>query len=418
MQEAQRLLEPLPPELCASCVGRAFAHGDVPGASNVERGLSLRGEAAPPSPECPGCEGIPGRLDAYATLCLDASRPYEFDTFLVGSVHWPEIRGREDALYERLATLFPEHRRTPDPDGRKAPAFAPAEYLKAEINRELGKRIEAATGKRVDFSRPDLTFHVDARLDHVRLQVASVYVKGRYRKHERTLPQTRWPCRACGGMGCRQCEYRGKKYDHSVEEWIAAPFVEAADAPGEAFHGMGREDIDARMLGDGRPFVLELKAPKKRRLDWPRLAAEVVRRSGGAVEALDVAPAEPGAVAEYKAADPDKTYRARCVAATTIDAGMLISVMPSFRGVRLDQRTPERVAHRRADLIRERRVHDVQLLRHEGSRFELEIRAESGTYIKEFVSGDDGRTRPSLAATLGVPVKVEELDVIDVAWKE
>jgi tRNA pseudouridine synthase 10 len=45
-------------------------------------------------------------------------------------------------------------------------------------------------------------------------------------------------------------------------------------------------------------------------------------------------------------------------------------------------------------------------------RFSLRVRAESGTYIKELVSSDEGRTVPSFSSLAGVPVKVEFLDVV------
>ena len=45
-------------------------------------------------------------------------------------------------------------------------------------------------------------------------------------------------------------------------------------------------------------------------------------------------------------------------------------------------------------------------------RFSIRVRAESGTYIKEMVSGDEGRTVPSFTSLAGVPVKVEFLDVV------
>ena len=37
------------------------------------------------------------------------------------------------------------------------------------------------------------------------------------------------------------------------------------------FHGMGREDIDALCLGEGRPFVLELSEPRIRDIDLDEL---------------------------------------------------------------------------------------------------------------------------------------------------
>jgi tRNA pseudouridine synthase 10 len=43
------------------------------------------------------------------------------------------------------------------------------------------------------------------------------------------------------------------------------------------------------------------------------------------------------------------------------------------------------------------------------------VRTESGTYVKEFVHGDSGRTVPSLAGKLGIACTVEWLDVIRIA---
>jgi tRNA pseudouridine synthase 10 len=44
--------------------------------------------------------------------------------------------------------------------------------------------------------------------------------------------------------------------------------------------------------------------------------------------------------------------------------------------------------------------------------FKLDIKAQAGTYIKEFVHGDFGRTQPSLGQLLGgVYVDILALDV-------
>jgi tRNA pseudouridine synthase 10 len=38
--------------------------------------------------------------------------------------------------------------------------------------------------------------------------------------------------------------------------------------------------------------------------------------------------------------------------------------------------------------------------------------ADAGTYIKELMHGDQGRTEPNVAGIVGVPCQVLELDVI------
>jgi len=92
----------------------------------------------------------------------------------------------------------------------------------------------------------------------------------------------------------------------------------------------------------------------------------------------------------------------------------LKSGLQALKGVTIYQRTPQRVAHRRADKVRERRVLDIEFAGEEDDRFVIEVTGEAGLYIKELVSGDDGRTRPSLAEVLGRPARVVTLDVVQV----
>ena len=45
-------------------------------------------------------------------------------------------------------------------------------------------------------------------------------------------------------------------------------------------------------------------------------------------------------------------------------------------------------------------------------QFRAKIKTEAGTYIKELISGDNGRTKPSFAEILENPCICKELDVI------
>ncbi|MHB8561718.1 MAG: tRNA pseudouridine(54/55) synthase Pus10, partial [Thermoplasmataceae archaeon] len=76
------------------------------------------------------------------------------------------------------------------------------------------------------------------------------------------------------------------------------------------------------------------------------------------------------------------------------------------------QRTPLRVSGSRSDLVRKRTVLDMILDTCNESSGELEVTAESGTYIKELINGDNGRTVPSLSSVYGSDLRVIELDVV------
>ncbi|MHA1905460.1 MAG: hypothetical protein ACW977_16030 [Candidatus Thorarchaeota archaeon] len=46
------------------------------------------------------------------------------------------------------------------------------------------------------------------------------------------------------------------------------------------------------------------------------------------------------------------------------------------------------------------------------------FKVQGGTYVKELISGDDGRTTPSLSESLGVKCECIQLDVIAIYTNE
>jgi tRNA pseudouridine synthase 10 len=287
-----------------------------------------------------------------------------------------------------------------------------AEPLKSELNREVGKRVSARTRREVDFLHPDVVVLLDIANDTVEVQRSPLFVYGRYRKLERGIPQTHWDCRSCRGAGCERCNFTGKQYPDSVEELIAAPIVGALEADGGVLHGSGREDIDARMIGTGRPFILEIVSPRRRTLDLPALERAVNESAPGRIEVDLIRPAARSEVETLKSSRSHKKYRILVEVDSDISDDVLESALSALRGAVIHQRTPERVAHRRADRVRDRTVLDIRYLGREEGGVLIEVLGEAGLYIKELVSGDNGRTRPSLAGEIGRPARVTRLDVV------
>ncbi len=382
--------------LCPECYGRVFGRLGH-GLTNPERAARLAralGTDLPSAADgCEVCGGLFERLPTWVDRVVRAAEGYEWHRFTCGSRWDPERLAREETLWAEVGTEWGE-------SGRAA------------FNRELGKRVEQRSGASGGPDRPDIVFLADVPVGRVEVTVLPVYLRGRYRKLDRTLPQTRWPCRRCQGRGCTTCGGTGKTYPTSVEELVAGPFVAASGAVGTRFHGMGREDIDARMLGRGRPFVLELLRPHVRSLDLPALTAELRRTAADRVEVVDLVPADAADVVRVKEAAPEKSYRVGVAGATSrakVNEALTVAV-----GRAIAQRTPTRVAHRRSDRVRTRRVIAARVVDAADGRFTLELRTEAGTYVKEWVEGDGGRTEPSLASLVGVPLTVEYLDVMEI----
>jgi tRNA pseudouridine synthase 10 len=86
----------------------------------------------------------------------------------------------------------------------------------------------------------------------------------------------------------------------------------------------------------------------------------------------------------------------------------------SLSGQTLEQQTPQRVAHRRADKVRKRKVMSIDNIQVVDHEIEFDVRCESGTYVKELVHSDEGRTNPSVAGVLEADCEVIWLDVKDI----
>ncbi len=389
--------------ICDNCIGRQFAKISS-GLSNAKRGQILKealrtkwkGEEIELQGKCWVCNGLFENLDEWVLKALEALEEYEFDSFLVGTKVSGMLLENEELIWEIAGASY-------------------AEPLKAELNREIGKRIERETGKDADFERPDLVVLLNLWTEKVELQVNSCFIYGRYRKFERGIPQTRWLCRECRGIGCEKCNYTGKMYEESVEELISSSILAAFKGEYMVLHGCGREDIDARMLGSGRPFVVEIKEPKRRSVDLRMLEDKVREENAGKLEVTGLQYVKREMVAQIKNAKADKTYRVGVGIKPTVPEKHLETALNTLTGVVIEQRTPTRVLHRRADMVRRRKVHSAKLISFDESVFFMEIRCDGDLYIKELVSGDGGRTKPNLSELLGTEAEAEvkALDVTD-----
>jgi tRNA pseudouridine synthase 10 len=384
--------------LCDRCLGRRLIGAAGLGPQR-EAAAKLRTWPEVQEADCPVCEGAFAHAGTWLKLAQEALQGLAFATFQVGTKFPGAAEGLEKATSKAM--------------GQEKVG----ETIRTEANRWLAFELGKATGTTTSpEGRPDVVVEVDTRYWTATVEANSVFVKGRYNKLRRDIPQTHWPCRRCQGRGCWECNDTGVTYAESVEDAIGDEALPLFAATGYAFHGAGREDIDALMLGTGRPFILELKQPRRRTADLAEFARRVNERTAtSGVSVRDLRMAAPEEVAAIKEGEYEKEYLAHCVAQVPLPKAAVLEVAGKLTGTTLEQRTPERVSHRRADLVRKRTVHDMrveEMAADPSERFSLRVRAESGTYIKELVSSDEGRTVPSFTSLAGVPVKVEFLDVV------
>ena len=466
----------------------------------VEKGNSHLTKVREEIPLCPFCENLFEEVELLTDIIYDSISPYQFKRLQLGARFPKSQIEEEDSQRKRYGSG--------GCDGLKT-------GLVAQIAKRLNQRLEGVT---LVNDKPQILALIDVLTLSVDLDVRAHYMYGRYRKLERGIPQTRWPCRACKGRGCERCEMTGLQYQKSVQDLIGNPLLSVFGSKEHAFHGMGREDIDVRCMGRGRPFVIEMKEPRLRIADPVELMKMINDNAEGSIDITSLRDSTRSEVVRLKETPAEKSYTIRFklmplneaeytvltapldltkenkgrsknkrkrrgdnkrdntkplpteietenvkpgkdklttmkkaeLVALCVEYGVkksgtkdelierilnveepvvetfdlpeddfIIKSILSLEGVKLAQRTPERVAHRRADLVRRRTVFEVHQpvveMMEDGSReIEVTMRCESGTYVKETVHGDSGRTQPSIASLLKAKCEVIWLDVGDI----
>jgi tRNA pseudouridine synthase 10 len=493
---------------CDACLGRCGGKQRF-GQTMQESGLEIRNEieeqdshlssARIDVPLCPMCENLFEEVEVLADVILEQIEGIDIGRLQLGARFPKDQIDTEEAL-------------------RKKFAAGGSEPLKSALVNDIGRTLSGQlTNSKLVNDTPEALVLMDVLTLSVEVDLRAVYIYGRYRKLTRGIPQTRWPCRMCKGRSCESCQFTGLQYEKSVQDLIGNPLLELFEAEEHAFHGMGREDIDVRCLGRGRPFVIEMKNPKKRSMNVQELEKCINEYANGDVQVSSIRESSRSEVIRIKDTPAEKSYTIRfalepmseaefavltapldltgeddgqgkrkkkkrtekrsdrtkpiqneiivdqgyteeqlesmkkdelvvlakekklAVSGTKKDLKAriiefqnqpspefdlpnddhIITTIEALNGLKIAQRTPDRVAHRRADLIRRRTVFEAHSplieVNEEGNKeVEFTLRCESGTYVKETIHGDSGRTQPCLATMLKAKCRVLWLDVGDI----
>jgi len=232
-----------------------------------------------------------------------------------------------------------------------------------------------------------------------------IYFAGRYCKYSRELPQTAWIIEG------------ERKVEGSVEDLIGDILKKHSFGKGGILTASGREDVDVKCLGKGRPFTFEISIPKKIHFtkEESKMIQNEINQSTKDISVRDLQQIKWEDTKHVKEGEDAKTksYDALCYSYTIIDEND-IEKLNQFKTIKIFQNTPIRVLHRRTVMNRERMINDIQAEYVNAHHFRLKMTTQAGAYIKEFVHGDFGRTEPNICTILGKDCDILELDVLAV----
>ncbi len=399
--------------LCDRCLGRLFARLGR-GLDNAERGRAVKtllamlldelrlsdeeletlvANGGLPQPAAPGSgastlapcyicgsklEEVISELGGKAVKLLEEVRS-EVGSFLVGVRAGSEYEKREQEVIGALG-------------------LDTWESIRREVKRLVGKRVAGELSIAPSFSSPDVLVVVDLDRREAGLRFFPILLRGRYVKAGRYISQMPWVRRD----GTR-------KYKLSIYE-ACQGLLELCGGRRLVIHAAGREDADARMLGDGRPLVVEVKDPSRLRPFAPVSRFETLGPAPWAYVVI-----HGRATREYvrtmKMRSSRKTYRAVVVVPEGVSEKDVANIL-SLGNTIVHQRTPTRVLGRRKDTVRRKRVYELGVNVISDYLLEVLVRTDGGLYVKELIEGDGGRTTPSLSEVTGKSMNVVMLDVL------
>ena len=277
-----------------------------------------------------------------------------------------------------------------------------SESIKNEIKRETGKIIRDLHGLIPEFKEPEAMAIVNYIDDSITIIVNPILLEGRYWKRGRNISHVPWTDR-----------YGKKLYPYSLYDFFNESLREVYEADEVVIHASGREDVDARMLGEGRPLVVEIRNPRFRYVDLD-LVNELLKSD--LIEAVVTSRASRSRIKYLKefSSKKRKAYKLLIMSEDPLDSDQLRSLEEYFSNRLINQYTPTRILRRKKERLRIKRVHSVKTMLITDHLFEALIYCDGGLYVKELVHGDRGRTTPSFAEFLGTVLYPLEIDVFGV----
>ena len=344
-----------------------------------QRCLERQGERTPAvsvveGAECYVCGGMMDKVGRMARLAVRRARPYEFRTFSVGVSVPDGMQEREDELRSNLKVKGNE-------------------TIKTQAARMVSGLVAAATRKRVDKQRPDAMLLADFARDDVVVIARPLFVYGRYAKPS-GISQRRLLCEFCQGGGCKKCRGTGFEQRPSVETLLRRKLSGFSGSEKMTFTWLGSEDAESRVYPPGRPFVAEVKNPKRRRL--PRRFGARFRGGLVSVSSARVLASKPLRLPSFRFATSITAVARRRVGEDRLAELRLAFKNASVRFERPHNRPTTKTVYRVSATTR-------------GRTLLIDAELDGGLPVKRFVSGE--LVSPSVSEVLKTEVGCRSFDI-------
>jgi tRNA pseudouridine synthase 10 len=325
---------------------------------------------------------------------------YQFDTFLIGASLPRSIFEKEDQIRARFKIR-----------GR--------ENIKSQLVRNLRKKFSEVTNKQIDILHPDLTINLQFHKNtspEINVKMRSLIMLGRYIKKNRGLPQR------SGGEhnNGKEVSVRSQPYHvfcrthpqvlkmctlagESIQSVISKEILRITKGEALKFSWIGSEDENSLVLGSGRPFFIQIRNPKTVHLDQKTLGFHSYGLFVNIEKFFERLPEQP---VQFIA-------KTRVVIQGSRQMGkedqLKIKSLANSIVVFSNQKNKSRSSAKR--------IYSIDTVKTNDKVFELDVIADGGLSIKQFVEGR-GYISPNISSAANLQCKCLLFDILDILIKE
>lgn len=359
--------------LCDYCLGRLFRK-QLRLSSNKLLGKKLK-NGRESNHSCYICKNLFDNLDHFLKLMLDSSFDYKFRSFSIGTIIKPSIVDRDDALKSEFK-------------------LRGIDGVKYDITKELGKLFSKKTKKITNYIDPEIIFTVNLKEPSCNLRSKPIVISGRYTKSKRGYSQKQKSCDNCSGKGCRTCNFHGISEFNSVEGVISKLIFKKFGGTTTKFTWIGGEDKSSLVLGSGRPFIVKLQNPIKRKIKLSDYVSDFISIFN--LKIIDDSPKTPlkfSSLVTIKISTDSK-----------FDAKYL-KKLKNLKNCSI-------IVSEKSGRSYEKKIFDINYKKTSDQIILVKMRVEGGLPIKRFVIGND--VTPNISGIIGTNCSPDEFDFLEI----
>ena len=325
---------------------------------------------------------------------------YQFDTFLIGATLPANLFEKEDQIRARFKIR-----------GR--------ENIKSQLIRDLRKKFSEVTKKRIDILHPDLTINLQFQEKtslEINTKMRPLIMLGRYIKKNRGIPQRSGGEHNSGNEVCIQSEpYRIVSQtprqasvirtleDASIQSIMSKEILRITKGEALKFSWIGSEDENSLVLGSGRPFFVQIRNPKTIHLNQKTLRFQEYGLFVNIEEFFERLPEQP---VQFIAKTRIVIQASRQIGK---EGGLKIKSLANSIVVFQNQKNKSRSSAKR--------IYSIDIVKINNKIFELDVIADGGLAIKQFVEGRE-YISPNISAVANLQCKCLLFDILDIRIKE